>query len=550
MRAGSGLRNNGGVPEPAAGSGSPPNEIPTWRKGLGSARRAHSTLMRHDPSQGDRSGALASKSVAGVGGAQGDIVLPRFAFPGARLLTLRPRVALRRPVYGLTALGVLFAGCLAVVVVAAAGPSVLVPRSRDAFPSWLSGPLHGLFGHLISDPLTLSYGLSVVVLAMTVAYGIALASVRLLSMRTIVIAIVAFHAVLLLSPPLQLTDLFNYLGYARLGALHQLSPYTHVIANARHDPIYGLASWHNWTSPYGPAFTLLTYPLALMPLPVAYWVLKVATMLASLGFIALVWRCARQLGRDPRFAVLFVAANPIFLIYELGGFHNDVFMLVPAMASISLLLDRRERWSGAALTLAIAVKFTAVLLLPFLLLAARQSNRRQPISQRRPVRLLAGMAVALVPLTAASVAAFGFSFPNLSDQSTLLTMFSVPNVVGLLLGLGGGTATLLRIAIVAVVIVIAVLVWRRRDWLTGAGWATLALICSLAWLVPWYIVWLLPLAALGTSIRLRRATMVLMVFLVLTFIPATSLVLLNLGFRQMTTPIDRASAARQLRLEQ
>ena len=44
--------------------------------------------------------------------------------------------------------------------------------------------------------------------------------------------------------------------------------------------------------------------------------------------------------------------------------------------------------------------------------------------------------------------------------------------------------------------------------------------------------------------------MVLMVFLVLTFIPATSLVLLNLGFRQMTTPIDRASAARQLRLEQ
>jgi hypothetical protein len=108
----------------------------------------------------------------------------------------------------------------------------------------------------------------------------------------------------------------------------------------------------------------------------------------------------------------------------------------------------------------------------------------------------------------------------------------------------------LRIAIVAVVIVIAVLIWRRRDWLTGAGWATLALICSLAWLVPWYIVWLLPLAALGTSIRLRRATMVLMAFLVLTFIPATSLVLLNLGFRQMTTPIDRASAARQLRLEQ
>ena len=506
--------------------------------------------MRHDPSQGDRSGALASKSVAGLGAGPGDLVLPRVALSGAPWRVPGPRVALARPVYGRVALGSLFAGCLAVVVFAAAGPSVLVPRSKFAFPDWLSGPLHGLFGHLIADPLTLSYGLSAVVVAMTVAYVVALASVRMLSMRTIVIAIVAFHVVLLLGPPLQLTDLFNYLGYARLGALHQLNPYTHVIFSARHDPVYGLTSWHNLRSPYGPAFTLLTYPLAFLPLPVAYWVLKLATVLASLGFIALVWRCARQLGRDPRFAVLFVAANPIFLIYELGGFHNDVFMLVPAMASISLLLDRRDLWSGAALMLAVSVKFTAVLLLPFMLLAAGHWNRRQPISQRRQVRLLAGMAVAAVPIAAVSFAAFGLAAPNLSDQSTLLTTFSVPNVVGLLLGLGGGTATLLRIASVALVLVVAVLVRRRGDWLTGAGWSTLALMCSLGWLVPWYIVWLLPLAALGTSIRLRRVTIAFTVFLVVTFVPVTIITLRNLGMHPMTSPVDRASAARQSRLEQ
>jgi hypothetical protein len=500
--------------------------------------------MRHDPTQGGMSAALPSRSTVTMGAAQGEtaVVLPRVGLSGARSgLLRRPRVALSRPVYGLVALGVLIAGCLAVVVFATAEPTVLVPRSRFAFPPWLSGPLHGLFGHLASTPHTLGYGFSGVVLAMTAAYGIALASVRLLSMRTIVIAVVALHAVLLLSPPLQLTDLFNYLGYGRLGALHHLNPYQYVIANERHDPVYAFTTWHNLRSPYGPTFTLLSYPLAMLPLSAAYWISKTVTLLASLGFIALVWRCARQLGRDPRFAVLFVAANPVFLIYELGGFHNDVFMLIAAMASISLLLDGRDRWAGAALMLAVSVKFTAILLLPFLLLAVPPAARR--------MRVLAGMAVAAVPLAAVSIAAFGFTIPNLSDQSNLLTSFSVPNLVGLILGQGGGSTTIVRLASVAVVLIIATLIWRRGNWLTGSGWSTLALVCSLSWLVPWYIVWVLPLAALGTSIRLRRATIAFTVFLVLTFIPATSLIMAQLKLSTMNGAASHASLVRQQKLE-
>jgi hypothetical protein len=441
----------------------------------------------------------------------------------------------------LAALGAVLAGCVAVVVFAAVEPTVLVPSSYYAFPGWVAGPLHGLFGHLISSPAALSWGFSAVLVAMTVAYAVALASVRMLSMRAIVIVVVALHAVLLLGPPMQLTDLFNYLGYARLGALHHLNPYTHVIGAEQHDPVFGMTSWHNLTSPYGPAFTLLTYPLGLMSLPVAYWALKTLTVLASLGFIALVWRCARQLGRDPRFAVLFVAANPIFLIYELGGFHNDVFMLLPAMASISLLLDGRDRWSGASLMLSIAVKFTVGLLLPFLLLAARPWRRR--------ARLVEGLVLAAIPLGAASVAVFGPTLPNLSDQSALLTNFSIPNLVGILLGQGGGTPTLVRLASIAVVLVVAFFVWRRGDWLTGAGWSTLALVCSLAWLVPWYIVWVLPLAALGSSIRLRRATVAFTLFLVLTFVPATSLIMSDLGLSTMNGAASQASLAKQHRLE-
>ena len=59
--------------------------------------------------------------------------------------------------------------------------------------------------------------------------------------------------ILLLSPPLQLTDLFNYLGYARLGGLHHLNPYTHVIGQEMHDPVFHFTTWHNLNSPYGAA---------------------------------------------------------------------------------------------------------------------------------------------------------------------------------------------------------------------------------------------------------------------------------------------------------
>ena len=190
------------------------------------------------------------------------------------------------------------------------------------------------------------------------------------------ITVVAIHVLLLLSPPLQLTDLFNYIGYARLGALHHLNPYAHVIGAEAHDPIFRLATWHNLHSPYGPLFTAATYLLPIGSLSLSYWLLKTITVLASLAFLGLLWLCAVNLRRDPRLVLVLVALNPIYIIYAVGGFHNDFFMLVPATAAIALLTAtaaRRHRAAlegsraGAVLMLAVAVKFTAVLLLPFLL---------------------------------------------------------------------------------------------------------------------------------------------------------------------------------------
>jgi hypothetical protein len=509
--------------------------------------------MRQDQTKADTpiafaSGPVPGAPVAGAGAAAGSgpvsgeatVAIPRVAM-GIRPWLPRPQVALG-PVAGGIAIGALVLASLAVVACAAAGPSVLVPRSAQSFPNWEAGPLHDLVTRVITDPKTLGLAFSAVLLAMVGAYAVVLGAVRALSMRTIAIAVVALHLILLLSPPLQLTDLFNYLGYARLGGLHHLNPYSHVIKQELFDPVYRFTSWHSLRSPYGPLFTALTYPLAFLPLPIAYWILKVVTVLLSLSFVGLVWYCARRLGRDPRFAVVFVAMNPIFLIYAVAGFHNDFFMLAPSIGAIALLLARRDRAAGAVLMIAIAVKFTAVLLLPFLLIAAHTRPRR--------IRVIVGAAIAAIPLAALSISLFGFTIPNLSQQSSLLTDFSIPNLVGLLLGVGGGTPVLLKVATVLVVLAVAHQVYRRRDWLSGAGWSTFALIASLAWLVPWYIVWLLPLAALGTSIRLRQTAVALTVFLVIAFIPATPLFLSDHGINPLGTAAGQASRSLQHKLAQ
>ena len=68
-----------------------------------------------------------------------------------------------------------------------------------------------------------------------------LLAARTLSVRALAGTIIAAHLVLLLGPPLISQDVFGYLDFARLGALHGLDPYTHVAAQAPTDAVF-----HSW----------------------------------------------------------------------------------------------------------------------------------------------------------------------------------------------------------------------------------------------------------------------------------------------------------------
>jgi hypothetical protein len=66
--------------------------------------------------------------------------------------------------------------------------------------------------------------------------------------------------------------------------------------------------------------------------------------------------------------------------------------------------------------------------------------------------------------------------------------------------------------------------------------------------MPWYVIWLLPLAALASSVRLRRAAGVLTVYVVLTFMPVHSTVFGWLGLVPTNGAAWRASQTLQTEL--
>ncbi|MDQ6807690.1 MAG: hypothetical protein M3065_22690, partial [Actinomycetota bacterium] len=114
--------------------------------------------MRDDLSHGDPTAAPGTVASVGVGRGATTVVWPRIALRGRPLRVRVPSPALRvsRLAFALAALGALLVGCVALVVVATAGPNVLAPGSSYAFPGWVAGPLHGIFGRLISSPSALS----------------------------------------------------------------------------------------------------------------------------------------------------------------------------------------------------------------------------------------------------------------------------------------------------------------------------------------------------------------------------------------------------------
>jgi hypothetical protein len=480
------------------------------------------------------------------------------------------RAGSREAAIGVGALLVIVLCSLLLVVLAADRPSLLSATSHTGFfPRWMAGPLGGLLPGLTRSSTKLKYLFTGSLVLMYASYLVGLKYVPRLRARWAIGAVLAVHVSFFLAPPLALTDVFNYVNYGRMEIVHHLNPYITIpILEPHGDPSYYLSNWHQLLSPYGPLFTIMTFALVPLGVAASFWAIKAILGAVSLATIFLVWKCARLLGRDPVAAIVLVGLNPIVLVWGLGGDHNDFLMVFCIVLGFFLLLRsgawvagdqqtvnepvedgglraRLRRWlwplvpleigAGVAFVTATAIKASAAVLIPIVLAALLRAPRRL-------AQALIGMATATVLVAVASLIAFGLHVPDLSTQSKLVTDVSVPNLLGLALGSGGETETLhllLSGVLVLTVLFCCVLAWRRRDAITASGWVTVALLVTLPWVLPWYVLWMLPLAALSGSRRLRTTALVLGVYLIIAWAPASGLLWNKIGFHPEKTSLGR-----------
>ena len=139
------------------------------------------------------------------------------------------------------------------------------------------------------------------------------------------------------------------------------------------------------------------------------------------------------------------------------------------------------------------------------------ARRRSTRSLRN---LLAGAALAALAIAAAAYAGFGWDWLHAlglaGENQGRTSHMSIPIAVARLTGLDPNPVRAAALALYAALVAyLLVRVWRGGDWVRASGWATLGLLLATAWLLPWYLVWLLPLAAVARDRPLQLLALAL-----------------------------------------
>ncbi|WAC93622.1 alpha-(1-_6)-mannopyranosyltransferase A [Mycobacterium sp. Aquia_213] len=336
-------------------------------------------------------------------------------------------------------------------------------------------------------------------------------------------------APLLLSVPVFSRDTYSYLAQ---GALLRdgFDPYA-VGPVANPNVLLDNVSpiWTITTAPYGPVFILIA---KLVTVLVGNHVIA-GTMLLRLcmlpGLALLIWaapRLAHHIGTSGATALWICVLNPLVLIHLMGGVHNEMLMVGLMTAGIALTFARRHALGITLVTIAVAVKATAALALPFLVWVWMRHLRDQ--RGWRPLRAFAaatamGLLIFVAVFGVLSVAAgVGLGWLTaLAGSVKIINWLTVPtaaaNVIhwvfnGFVPVNFYATLRITRLIGIAIIAVSLPLLWWRyrrddRGALTGLAWSMLIVVLFVPAALPWYYSW--PLAVASPLAQSRRAIAVI-----------------------------------------
>lgn len=312
----------------------------------------------------------------------------------------------------------------------------------------------------------------------------ALALVSLCRWRGGLGAVAALAVAIQLAPltgPMVLSrDAYSYWAYGRLVEDHAANPYRTAPARFADDPAVRAtaAGWRETRSVYGPVFTEASAGLAAVSGASAETSSLVYRLLAAGGMLCLAAVAALTASRRA-LALALVGWNPLLALQFGGGGHNDVWLACFLAGAVALAARGRPLLSGASWAVAAGLKWLPLVLLP-LSLAARRENA---------LRIAVGFTAVTAAICASAFALFGTAWLDaLLPFAHRHSAYALPTRLAEL-GLPGWLA-LLPLAVGLPLLARAALQGRPR-----LALGTLLMLFASPWLLPWYGVWAISLAA-------------------------------------------------------
>ena len=359
---------------------------------------------------------------------------------------------------------------------------------------------------------------------------------------------------LLFMYPVGAADLFDQIFRARLTAQYGYNPFTTLPSSIVGDSFQQYVAWKGDPSPYGPVWESMAAGVSLLAGGnlwanlIEFKLLVIAAYGVSVSLTYAILRTAK-----PEWALrgtLLFAWNPLVLFEVAGNGHNDAVVVMFLVAAVYFLVKGRRLAVLPALVAGALTKFVPILLVPVAVAAiwsdrlrrgslksqdaesldAKQNRQSADSAHVSRITYHAHSALdALSTLAISAVLSVGLAMiiyaPFWTGPDSILprnrgTLFtaSIPKVVldTLISDFGWGEATAqwwvrnIAYAIVALVALgLAFWVWRTPNATTPEGRAlllqrmliafyeiifTYLLVASL-WFQPWYLLWLVALAA-------------------------------------------------------
>jgi len=320
--------------------------------------------------------------------------------------------------------------------------------------------------------------------------------------RPVAWTIGALFTVAVIRPPRFATDIWSYTMVGRILTAHHLNPYKVTPAALGPDPLLHLLhhTWRSGTTPYGPLFVLHSALVALISgtHPLLYRLVFQLTAVTAIGIaLWLIWRTTHSTA-----ALALVGLNPAVAGSIVNGGHNDAMVALGLLGVVLLLMRGRTGVAGWVLCAAVLIKISiGFAVIPLAFWTATRYGKRGLLMLVAPTVLFAGTLTLLVPGALHSITNAN------SGVVTRLAIWNIPQRVswlGLTHKTGQNFATAGTLAAVAVTVFAAVIGRRQPDPGRGAAVGAAAWLVAAGYVLAWYTVLGLLVAALRPTDRIAR----------------------------------------------